>query len=337
MNSGDPTTAVPECLLPDVDATQTLAKNVVEFRKQQLERKAKERKERRKAKKQQQQQQQQEKQPRRRLTERKTFPWQTKIVPWQAPWPYERLSLPLPILNMGYPKVGSTSLRDYLQCIGLNADHGQNGERWFQNLHKRTRLYARNTTWDYKSHSYTQLDSNFGPGYYPQISLLDEIHEKDPNATFLFNFRPVKDWIRSVTGWNNMDERFMGFSIPGLQNTPQQRQRIEAKAKAINAGTDFEPLIPLQDVQIAKWWCGHVLHLREYVKEYPSHALIELDLYDQEGTATLLYDLFQKDMDLYKKAVRHKGELPSNCWGQSNASKEHQKRLSAEKKKNREG
>jgi len=50
---------------------------------------------------------------------------------------------------------------------------------------------------------------------------------------------------------------------------------------------------------MAKWWCGHVLHIREYVKEYPSHALIELDLYDMEGSISLLYDLLKADTDAH--------------------------------------
>mmetsp|Transcript_39728 Transcript_39728/g.45257 ORF Transcript_39728/g.45257 Transcript_39728/m.45257 type:complete len:90 (+) Transcript_39728:2-271(+) len=71
-------------------------------------------------------------------------------------------------------------------------------------------------------------------------------------------------------------------------------------------------------VQLAKWWCGHVLHLREYVKEYPTHVMIELDLYDSNKTASVLHDLFQADYEQQKDS-----ELSSKqCWGHKNKSPE---------------
>ena len=71
--------------------------------------------------------------------------------------------------------------------------------------------------------------------------------------------------------------------------------------------------VHISDTQIVKWWCGHVLHLREYIREYPSHALIELDLYDTSGTNSVLHDLFQAD------AMDGEGK---ECWGKSNTKEE---------------
>jgi hypothetical protein len=100
------------------------------------------------------------------------------------------------------------------------------------------------------------------------------------------------------------------FLVPGLVMTSPQRQhakdirdhyRERENRGGINQ-TDFPPIpspIKLTDVQLAKWWYGRVLHIREYVQEYPSHALIELDLYDSNGTASLLNDLFQAYTDAY--------------------------------------
>jgi hypothetical protein len=32
--------------------------------------------------------------------------------------------------------------------------------------------------------------------FFPQVELLDEIHEENPNATFILMFRNMSDWFR---------------------------------------------------------------------------------------------------------------------------------------------
>ena len=110
-----------------------------------------------------------------------------------------------------------------------------------------------------------------------------------------------------------MVRRFSYFFVPGLVLTPEQLEGAQAywEARSRN-GTRFQ-LPRISNVQIAKWWCGHVLHLREYVNEYPSHALIELDLYSTESTSDVMYDLFQAD------ATNGAAE-GMRCWGKSNAN-----------------
>ena len=187
------------------------------------------------------------------------------------------------------------------------------------------------------NHAYTQLDSNFETGVYPQISLLDEMHEIHPNSTMTFLFRPVETWIKSTRNWYGMWQRFAAFKVPGLQLTPEQRQRNseirawkqqDSKLRATNHKTK-KPAGPIEltDLQGARWWCGHVLHMREYVREYPSHALIELDLYDSESSAGLLHDLFEADTDAHHAANPKNasggdggGDTPAQCWGHSNAN-----------------
>lgn len=269
--------------------------------------------------------------------------------------------LPLPILNVGYPKVGSNSLKDYLDCLGLNANHGQNGKFMHENLANYTNYVDK----DYQADAYTQLDRNEGPGYYPQISLLDELHELDPDATLVFLFRPMADWIPSLTHWNQMRHRMSKFVMPGLVLTPEQLNRNQwlqnnpngEKNKPETKARKFA--LMLSDVQLAKWWCGHALHIREYVKEYPSHSLIELDLYDTNGTSSLLYDLFHADADAYhagrdangtgtgESETDHQGggagttaaattltpKRPQCVWGQSNKSTDKKKRQIEKQKK----
>ena len=235
-------------------------------------------------------------------------------------------------------------MRDYFDCIGLSSNHGQNGAKFFDNLANGTILYATGKNSAFKAHSYTQLDWNMDQGFYPQISLLDELHELDPNSTFVFNFRPIRDWIRSVSNFNQMRQRFAAFSVPGLQMTPRQRKKIElifaARKKAAQSGEKVARMgygtfraDRLKDIQLAKWWCGHVLHLREYVREYPSHVLIELDLYNSTESESVLYDLFQTDTDAFQTSKRKPGDAPSQCWGKSNSSEELKKQKVANKQK----
>jgi len=295
---------IPQCLLPNVNATQELANRVVEARRKQRD---------------EQERQQQQYRRRTKKTEK---------------WPYARMMMPLPVLNVGYPKVGSSTIKDFMACIGFKSNHGQNGKKMFENLADGKRLYHPNSSSNKKAHAYSQLDQNGGTGYYPQISLLDELHEVDPDSTFVFNFRPIKDWIRSITEWFSMRRRMGSFLMPGLVLSPEQRKRAEgiARGKVNNS-----PQLPLlSEVQLAQWWCGHALHIREYVKEYPSHALVELDLYDTEGSTSVMYDLFQADTDAYFASLegtnnddgserREDASDEKHCWGHSNKSSDRKK------------
>ncbi|KAL7528169.1 hypothetical protein ACHAXR_004050 [Thalassiosira sp. AJA248-18] len=134
----------------------------------------------------------------------------------------------------------------------------------------------------------TQLDRNFPPKcWYPQVSFLDEIHQEHPNATFVLIFRPVKDWIKSVKRWTTLFRRLTSpgcvYRIPGF---------------VTEHGTATE-----QDLE--NWWCTHVQHVREFVKQYPTHSLIELDLYDTRGTSQAMASLFRTN---------------ETCWGKHNSN-----------------
>jgi hypothetical protein len=123
---------------------------------------------------------------------------------------------------------------------------------------------------------------------------LDEIHQEQPHATFVMNFRPVDDWIRSARTYTKMANRWGTPSciskIPGLV---KDQGRAEIKGKI------------LTQQEIRNWLCGHVKHVREFVKQYPTHKLIELDLYDTEGSSKVMATLFSAN---------------ETCWGQSNAN-----------------
>jgi len=254
--------------------------------------------------------------------------------------------------------------------------------------------------------SWMQLDFNFQIGYYPQIELLDELHEEFPNATFIMNFRPIRDWIQSVEHHAMMKFRLGLMNIPGLiQENKNQREynnkqrgrtyarkvehnveaAMELKAmkknktntiinnrkhnnntaitatsqhnrklksnrkirnttttkndngsiKFENAKRKLQKYFSLRDKQLARWWCGHVKHIREYTTlYYPSHTFIELDLYNTTETSQLVYDLFvagssqeeENPIDDIKKR---------SCWGHQNKIVDRQE-LKEEKKRKKD-
>ena len=295
------------------------------------------------------------------------------------------------------------------------------------------------------AHAFMQLDYSFGIGSYPQIQLLDELHEIYPSSTFVINFRPIQDWIRSISNWKSMRTRMALMDMPGLQlNKKQLEDKVQkrydryngrgehnlkqayaillmnetlssnktldttlmthneirmydhakmllqkpsrkaivlraalkavtvAEAAAISNNTTNDdgdgmnnnnnnnvrrrgrrrklkqkkrkPKIKksnkdsITDQQIARWWCGHIKHIREYVKLYTTHTLIELDLYNTKETSNVLYDIFQssssttsqnnndKDHITYKDVnndgttIDLKISKNKSCWGHTNVN-----------------
>ena len=295
------------------------------------------------------------------------------------------------------------------------------------------------------AHAFMQLDYSFGTGSYPQIQLLDELHEIYPSSTFIINFRPIQDWIRSISNWKSMRTRMAIMDMPGLQlNKEQLENKVQrrfnfyngrgeynlkqayailvmnetlssnktldttlmthneirmydhakmllqrpnrkaivlraalkavtvAEAAAISNNTTNDdgdgmnnnnnnnvrrrgrrrklkqkkrkPKIRksnkdlITDQQIARWWCGHIKHIREYVKLYTTHTLIELDLYNTKETSNVLYDIFQssssttsqnnndKDHITYKDVnndgttIDLKISKNKSCWGRTNVN-----------------
>ena len=259
------------------------------------------------------------------------------IIEIQQPQRQRKLLLPVPIINMGMPNSGSSSLYAYFNCIGLNTTHLEVNN--FQ-LHtnndtksKKNKIRKANnefegicmrdanqiglppiTTCSPHTQALMQLDVEFPLGYvggkylqslipthrmrdecyFPQLSLLEEIHLDVPHSTFIINFRPIKDWLNSVTGWGDMLPRFQHCSLPNLPygvpnianttNAPNNNNDDTSDNKNENEN-DVEQIM-------MQFFCSHVIHLRNFVKQHPTHALIELDLYDTNTSSTVLNILF---------------------------------------------
>jgi hypothetical protein len=201
------------------------------------------------------------------------------------------VTLSKPVFNVGMPKVGSTTLFSFFRCSGWNASHAEEGKvikplLREKGMNNATAILKDILTMD----AYLEVDTNWGRCAYPQIEFLDELHAAFPNATFVLNFRPIKDWIKSATNWKDLVRRWANnCQVPGLHCTGIQK--------------DGSKECLTEDLY--RWWCSHVQHIREFVKLHPSHPLIELDLYNSSETSKVMVELFSSK---------------SSCWGHSNAN-----------------
>jgi len=206
-----------------------------------------------------------------------------------------------PVFNVGMPKCGSTTALKFFNCAGWNASHSQDGKRVREMFKNGDENAIRNWLSRNGTEAHMQMDNNYGTCFYPQIQLLDEIHREYPDATFLLNFRPVQDWVASAQNWKGLaTERWGGCRIPGLQCTGESQGELTCLPENLH-----------------RWWCGHVQHVRQFVKWYPSHKLVELDLYNGDESSALMSKLFAAN---------------SSCWGHANANDK--TNVAKERKKN---
>jgi hypothetical protein len=202
------------------------------------------------------------------------------------------LPLPTPIIVVGMPKAGTTSITDFFNRSGYNTNHflcldsplihcglciRDAVNRSLPPLHT---CGPSTTVW-------SQIDVEYPPDrcHFPQIVNLPELHSESPHSTLLLNRRNMTLWMNSVKGWSrHMDERLAGCDHgPRSANTSDMIQ----------------------------WHVEHIYRIRQFVKDHPSHALVEFDIAD-ETTGGLLATLFQTSATHWgtsnSNAVEEEGE-----------------------------
>jgi len=194
--------------------------------------------------------------------------------------------LPRPIINLGFPKMGTTSIHAFFGCGNYSSMHYQCsptyacGECMRRSVeedlppfakcdHAPAEVYAQIDYYDTKNILH----------YLPQTELLEEIVHGYPNATFLLTFRSMDKWYDSVKNWYNMKQRMQMSNITGFPR---------CKGKNLREFSD--------------WFCSHVRRVRELVAKNPSHSLVEIDIEDP-GAGDRLSDIFGVD---------------ARCWGHAN-------------------
>ncbi|KAL7536745.1 hypothetical protein ACHAXR_009984 [Thalassiosira sp. AJA248-18] len=190
------------------------------------------------------------------------------------------------------PKTGTVSLQYFFRCGNFSTSHmacGKGGSRsncarCMKNaIEKKLPPLASCGDFD----AFTQMDNG---KIYPQIEYLDEIHQENPNATFLIMFRDTSDWYKSLSNW----------SMGGLKGNNNLKKVIERQNI-----TGLPPGKGENETELKEWFCNHVEYIRQFVRKHSSHALVEINI-----THPNVGEQLETVFGVSKK-----------CWGQENKSK----------------
>lgn len=174
--------------------------------------------------------------------------------------------LPKPWINLGFPKIGTTSLNYFFgECGGYTSYHyycgrGENGKPipCASCIRESVKKGLAPLAKCHKGDAWTQLDNG---RYFPQVELLDEIIKGYPQATFILMFRSMDRWYNSMYNWppdrnkyQRLTDRLLKLNITGLS---KGKDHISA---------------------FADWHCNHVQRVRDLISKYPGHSLVEIDV-----------------------------------------------------------
>jgi Sulfotransferase domain len=110
-----------------------------------------------------------------------------------------------------------------------------------------------------------------GPGnriFLPQHFWIDRVHNAFPNATWILNLRDVDSWIGSVIKWGDdlhnqfFNEYFMQGAITDIPS--------ENNSTAVNN-------------LLREIYEQHHNMVREFVRQHPSHTLVEVNITDESA------------------------------------------------------
>jgi Sulfotransferase domain len=210
-----------------------------------------------------------------------------------------QLKLPTPIIVMGLPKAGITSIYGFFQC-GLTDDAKLShydckpgtvfnpdkigmacGKRMRRNLEK-----YKVTAFDGMDtfHVYTELDSQEKQGgiTLPQWRYLQEMHDHYPNATWILNTRDEQSWLQSVDKWKDLRQRFINHHIH----------------------PEFPGGVGKKDEEMINFYRLQARRVRDFVSHYPSHSLVQVQI-DSPNAGKVMEDAFG---------------ITKDCWGVWNAN-----------------
>lgn len=171
--------------------------------------------------------------------------------------------LPKPYINLGFPKMGTTSLNAFFKCGGLVSHHYLCGRQLHCAACMKQSIDMGKPPFSHceDGDAWTQLDDG---RYFPQVELLEEIVKGYHQATFILMFRSMDKWYNSMSNWppnqtkyQPLTKRLLRSNIPGL------------------------PQIKGNDVSVfSDWHCNHVKRVRDVIAKYPAHSLVEVNIED---------------------------------------------------------
>jgi len=202
-----------------------------------------------------------------------------------------------PVLVVGLPKAGTSSIADFSRCAGVTTSHFQ----CTYNVSKDGRIVEKTQPCgecvrDRVNEGRLPLD---GCGDYdvwaqmdncctfPQTEHLEGLHTEFPNATLILNLRDVAAWVGSVQRWQG------GRYVSKLQRVALPHLNIRRGAFSRAGGAE-----------LARWPGAQADLVRAFVAKHPSHRLIELHV-DHPGAGAQMAGSFGID---------------ETCWTHANAN-----------------
>ena len=203
-------------------------------------------------------------------------------------------NLPRPFVNLGFPKMGTSSIHSFFKCGRIPSSHYWCYEKSVTERYrcapcmKKAVENGKSPLADCHGANqdvYAQIDDGV---YFPQTEILEQIVNDHSNATFFLTFRNMERWYKSLQNWPVRKNGRGGFNMV---------ERIQRST--ITGGpskTDPETF--------DEWYCKHVQRVRDLIAKNPSHTLVEIDIEDL-NTAQRMEDIFG---------------IRQSCWGHKNAN-----------------
>lgn len=203
------------------------------------------------------------------------------------------LPLPKPVLVVGLPKAGTSSIHSFFLDSGHSSVHWKNGvpnTPWRVGTCMKQAADAGKPliAWCGNYSVYAQMDVT-DPQlpdtgcHYPQITFLLELHQEAPNATFILNRRNFTDWASSVYRWD-------------VKGRDQLGERWVACKPFGPSSTSREELI--------QWHKDQIQRVRQFVLDHPTHALVEVDIQDA-AAGGLMSKAFGVDIKYWGQANKN--------------------------------
>ena len=198
----------------------------------------------------------------------------------------------LPVIGVGLPKSGTTSVFDFFACGGLNASHWKCGSSGFcgrcmhDNLVQGRPLLEGCGDYDvFAEINITPQDNalhHVDDCYFPQVSNLTELYDAAPNATWVLTVRPTANWVASVGEWPGhgvglREKLLMGCGLPGVTTA--------------------------DDAELSSFYDNHNAAVRAFAASRPSLTFVEVAV-EEAGAPAAMHAAF--------------AAVPESCWGQSN-------------------
>lgn len=226
--------------------------------------------------------------------------------------------LPLPIINVGYPKAGTSSIFSFFQQQGFRSQHWyccrgqadpQRGGPFLmadcimENLkanytsHNRTLLHDCGDFEVYGEINGPRCDEQKGcfledgtvdsknPGpriFLPQHFNIQQLHDSFPNSTWILNTRSVGDWIESVMKWGDLQHQFANeyYAQREIDRLPRNETEMRWFLKTI--------------------YLKHNELIRGFAVRHPGLAFVEVNITDLDA-GKVLGDAFGLDPSRWTK------------------------------------